>query len=161
MLAVDIKGKITRSNRVSSTAGFSVGWAQLHNLRPATRNLLPVPEALELVHAAFHVLAGRVGCGADTLDAQLEVVGVGRAQERFLVGDEVARVEIEERLIERLHAVLTGASGDGVADKARLVRIDDAITDIRGRDHYFDGGDASILSGAVHEALADDGLERG
>src|SRR5258708_31056270 len=120
MLVVDIKDKITRSNRVSSTAGFSVGWAQLHNLRPANYNLLPLSEALELVHAAFHVLSGRVGCGANTLDAQLEVVRVGRAQERFLVGDEIARVEIEERLIKGLHAVLAGASGDGVADQARL-----------------------------------------
>src|SRR5260370_30643379 len=41
-------------------------------------------EALEVGHLALHFFASGVGGGADTLDAQLEFVGVGGAREGFV-----------------------------------------------------------------------------
>src|SRR5712692_10933244 len=83
--------------------------------------ILSAGEALEVGHLALHFLAGGVGGGANPLNAQLEFVGVGGAREGFIEGDELLRVEVEERLVEGLHAVLAGASGDGVVDQARFV----------------------------------------
>src|SRR5208283_4412550 len=74
--------------------------------------------------------------------------------------DQVARVEIEERLIESLHAVLADAGGDGVADHARLVGVDDAIANVSGGDHDFDGGHTARAIGFAHQALADYGFQR-
>src|SRR6266851_8085243 len=105
-------------------------------------------EALEVGHLALHLFAGGVGGGADALGAELEFVGVGGARQSFVEGDELFGIEIEERLIEGLHTVLAGAGGDGVMDEARLVRINDAITDVRGGDHDFAGGDAAFVVGA-------------
>ena len=39
--------------------------------------------------------------------------------------------------------------------------IDDAIADVGGGDHDFDGGNAALVVGAAHQALADDGFQRG
>src|SRR5258708_26329281 len=98
---------------------------------------------------------------AKTLNAQLEFIGVGSARESFIESDELLRVEIEERLIERLHAVLAGAGGDGVVNQACFIRVDDAIADIAGGDHDFDGGNAALVVGAANETLGDDGFQRG
>jgi len=46
-------------------------------------------------------------------------------------------------------------------DEAGLVGIDDAIADVAGADHDFAGGDAAFVVGAAHEALRDDGFQRG
>ena len=87
--------------------------------------------------------------------------GLVEREQGFFEGDELLGVEIEERLIESLHAVLAGAGGDGVVDQARLVGVDDAIADVGGGDHDFDGGDAAFVVGAADEALGDDGFQRG
>src|SRR6267142_4984708 len=50
-------------------------------------------EALEVGHLRGHFLAGGVGGGANTLDAQLKFVGVGGARESFVEGDELLGVE--------------------------------------------------------------------
>jgi hypothetical protein len=118
-------------------------------------------EALEVGHLALHFLAGGVGGGADALDAQAEFVWIGRARQGLLESDELFAVQIEERLIEGLHAVLAGAGGDGVVNEASFVRVDDAIANIGGGDHDLDRGDAAGVVGAADEALRDDGLERG
>src|SRR5215469_6624301 len=118
-------------------------------------------EALEVGHLALHFLAGGVGSGTNALDAQLEFVGVRGACQSFIKGDELLGVKLEERLIKGLHAVLAGACGDGVMNQARLVGIDDAIADIRGGDHHFDSRDAALVVGAAHQALRNDGFERG
>ena len=68
-------------------------------------------------------------------------------------------IEFEERLIEGLHAVLAGAGGDGVANHARFVGVDDAIADVAGGDHDFDGGNAAGAIGFAHLALADDSFQ--
>src|SRR5258708_20965848 len=98
---------------------------------------------------------------AKTLNAQLEFIGVGSGGESLMESDELLRVEIEERLIERLHAVLAGAGGDGVVNQARFIRVDDAIADVARGDHDFDGGNAALVVGAANETLGDHGLERG
>src|SRR5579862_2011468 len=118
-------------------------------------------EALEVGHLAFHFFAGGVGRGADTLDAQLEFVGVGGADQGFIEGDELLAVKVEERLIESLHAVLGAAGGDGVVNEASLVGVDDAIADVGRGDHDFNGGDAALVVGAANEALRNDGFEGG
>src|SRR5712692_2523644 len=120
----------------------------------------PLTEALELSHRALHLLASGVGGRADALDAELELVGVGSADERLLVGDQLAGEEVAKRLVKGLHAVLAGAGGAGVVDQARLIGIDYAVADIGSSDHYLDGGNAALVVGAAHQALADDGLER-
>src|SRR6266566_3915573 len=62
-------------------------------------------EALEISHLGLHFLAGGAGGGADALDAQLEFVGVGSARQSLVDGDQLLGVQIEERLVEGLHAV--------------------------------------------------------
>src|SRR5260370_29506816 len=84
-------------------------------------------ELLVFGHGALHLFASGVGGGTDALHAQLEIVGIGCAAEGFLKADEVARIEIVERLVEGLHAVLAGAGCNGVVDPARLFRIYDSI----------------------------------
>src|SRR5437764_3649974 len=101
-----------------------------------------------LIHDA--IAAGTSQYGMQTFDQSL-----------FVDGDELLGVEIEERLIEGLHAVLAGAGGDGVVNQARFVRIDDAVTNVRGGDHDFDRGNAAFVVGAAHQALGNDGLQRG
>jgi hypothetical protein len=72
-----------------------------------------------------------------------------------------ARARASSRVIESLHAVLAGAGGDGVVDQTRFVRVDDAIADVSGGDHDFDGGDTAFVIGAANEALRNDGFQRG
>src|SRR5712692_3922349 len=118
-------------------------------------------EAFEVGHLRGHFLAGGVAGGANTLNAQLEFVGVRGARQGFVERDELLRVEIEERLIESLHAVLAGARADSVMNQARFVRVDDAVADVPGGDHDFAGGNAAIVIRAAHQALRDDRLQRG
>src|SRR5258708_1476637 len=61
----------------------------------ASPGMLSPAGAIELGHRALHFFAGGVRSGADALDTELEVVWVGRADERFFVGDELAGVEVE------------------------------------------------------------------
>src|SRR5882724_1709619 len=53
-------------------------------------------EALEVGHLPFHFFARGVGGGAYALDAELELVGVRCAQERFIECDELFGIEIEK-----------------------------------------------------------------
>jgi len=76
-------------------------------------------------------------------------------------GDELLRVEVEERLIERLHAVLAGAGGDGVMNQTRFVRVDDAIANVASGDHDFAGRDAAFVIGAANKALRDYSFQGG
>jgi len=46
-------------------------------------------------------------------------------------------------------------------NQARLVSVDNAIADVGGGDHDFDGGDAAFVIGSTNEALRNDGFERG
>src|SRR5262249_1875994 len=115
-------------------------------------------KTLEVGHLTLHLLAGGVGGRANTLNAQPELIGVGSAQERFFESDELFAVNIEERLIEGLHAVLRCGCGDGVVNEASLVGVDDAIANISGGDHDFDSGDAAFVVCAANQALGDNCL---
>ena len=93
------------------------------------------------------------------LHEELEVVraagDLGRVAER----DQAFLVQIEERLIEGLHAVEV-AFLDGVADQHGLVGVQDEVADpVRGH-HDLDGGHAASAVGAREQALRDDALER-
>src|SRR5216684_5132055 len=103
-------------------------------------------EALEIGHLRGHLFAGGVRSGANTLNAQLEFVGVGGARQGFVERDELLGVEVEERLIKGLHTVLAGAGGDGVMNQARFVRVDDAVADVTGGDHDFASGTRPLSS---------------
>src|SRR5262249_13189411 len=106
--------------------------------------LLFALEAFEVGHLVGHFFTGGVGCGTNTLNLEAEFVGVRSAEQGFFDGDELFVVEIEERLIEGLHAVLRSAGGDGVVNEASFIGVDDAIADVGGGDHNFDGGDAAF-----------------
>src|SRR6516162_11261387 len=110
-------------------------------------------EALEVSHLRGHLLASGVGGGADTLNAQLELVRIRGPHQGLVERDEFLRVQVEERLIEGLHPVLRGAGADRVVDQTGLVRVDDAVLDVRRGNHDFDGRDAALVIGAAYEAL--------
>src|SRR5262245_49285198 len=63
-----------------------------------------------------HLISGHVSGRRDALDFELELVDVARPAQRFLERDESLLIEAEDRLIERLHAVLRGAGGDRAVD---------------------------------------------
>ncbi len=69
-------------------------------------------------------------------------------------GDQPGLVELEERLVEGLHAVLAGAERDLLADVLGLLLVLDAVPDVRRRDQDLHGGHAALAVGAGHQALA-------
>src|SRR5262245_8207490 len=95
--------------------------------------LLPDPALLHLerFHGLRHFLGGHVGGGLDALDLELELVRVAGASQRLLVRDQLLLVEVEDGLVEGLHAVLRHAGGDRLVDQAGLVLVDDAVADER------------------------------
>src|SRR5947208_16234492 len=74
---------------------------------------LSAGETLQVSHLALHFLAGDVGGGPDALDARFEFVGVGSARQSLVDGDQLLGVQIEERWVEGVHAVLAGSGGRG------------------------------------------------
>src|SRR6266702_1943191 len=149
------------NEQADDTAERVIGQECILARQSPRRDGLFAGEAIEVGHLTLHFLAGGVGGGANALDAQLEFIGVGGASQSFVKSDELLGVKIEERLIERLHTVLAGAGGDSVMNQARFVRVDDAIADVAGGDHDFNGRNAALVIGAANEALRDDGLQRG
>src|SRR5688572_21776347 len=108
---------------------------------------------------ARHLLAGHVGGGRDALDLQLELVHVRRPAQGLLVGHEALLVETEDRLVERLHAVLRRPLGDGAVNEVRLLLVHDAVADECRADEDLDGGYAAAGVDLRNQALGDDGLE--
>jgi len=76
--------------------------------------------------------------------------GFDARRQRFFKRNQVACVQIVERLIERLHAVLAGAGGNRVMNQSRPYQVDDAIANVRGGDHHFNRGDAAFSVSAAH-----------
>src|SRR5512146_2466342 len=70
-----------------------------------------------------------VGGRVDPLDAQLELRRIRRVAERVLEADLLLRVEAHDRLVERLHAVLRHAVGDGARDERGLLRVAQVLAD--------------------------------
>src|SRR5439155_14566214 len=63
------------------------------------------------------------------LERDAEVVRVGRSRHRAAEIDHAVLVEVEQALVERLHAVVL-AVGDDLLDRlASLVRVHDAVED--------------------------------
>ena len=105
-----------------------------------------------------HLVAAHLGGRRDALHLQLELVDVARPAQRLFVGDETLLEQAEDRLIERLHAVLRRARGDRAVDQVRLFLVDDAVADEGGADHHFDRRRAPVAVGPRHQALRDDRL---
>src|SRR5580700_780229 len=110
--------------------------------------------AIEFADSAFHLFARRVRRRTHALNAKPELVGVRSAHQRFFQRDQSAGIEIVDRLIESLHAVLASSSRNGVADAASLIRIHDAIANESSSDHYLDGWHAPSPIPAPNQALA-------
>src|SRR6184192_543352 len=75
----------------------------------------------------LHLLARGVGGRADALHLELEVVWLAGVLEGRLISDEALGIEIVERLIEGLHAVLGDAGSESFVDSARFFGSDDAL----------------------------------
>jgi len=103
---------------------------------------LAFSHAVEFAHALFHLFSRGVGGGTDALNAQLEVVGVGRADQSLFIGDQFARIEIEERLTKVCMPYWL-VPRHRINELTASYRIDDAIADVSGCDHHFDCGDAA------------------
>ena len=58
--------------------------------------------------------------------------------------DEPLLVEAEDRLVERLHAVLRRALGDGAVNQVRLLLVDDTVADEGRRRQHLDCRDAAL-----------------
>src|SRR5258705_2080561 len=125
---------------------------------------LAAPESRDLRHPARlggggHLIAGHLRRGRNTLNLQLELVDVRRPAQRFLVRDQLLLEQVEDRLVERLHAVLRGALRDGAVDHVRLLLVHDAVADERGADQDFDGRRPPLAVHLRNQALRDDGLQ--
>ena len=82
----------------------------------------------------------------DAADLEVEVVGVGRRFPRGLVRDDPVPVELQQALVEGLHAVLRLALGDERRDLGRPLRLADAVLDRAGADEHLDGRDPALAA---------------
>src|SRR5579884_3290701 len=108
---------------------------------------------------SFHFVSRSVRRGTYSLNAQFEFVGVGRVEQSFVQRDQSLSVQVVDRLVKGLHAVLRDACGNGIANQAGLFRIDDAVADVFRRDQNFSGRHTPDAVGFAHQPLRDDGLE--
>ena len=92
----------------------------------------------------------------NALEIHLQRLGVGGLLEGLLLGDDVVLDQLEEGLVEVLHAVV-GAGLDGDVEFLEAI-LDDQLGDRGGVDHDLDGGDHGAVFSHGH-ALHDDGLE--
>src|SRR5262249_43843955 len=64
------------------------------------------------LESALHLALSHLGGRLDSLKLEFELVRVAGAAERLFHRDQLLLEELEDRLVERLHAVLRGALGD-------------------------------------------------
>src|SRR5262245_59327482 len=76
-----------------------------------------------------HLVTRKIGRRRDALDLELELVDVRSPTQRFLDGHKSLLIQVEDRLVERLHPVLRGARRDGAMDLRGSVLVDDAVAD--------------------------------
>ena len=79
----------------------------------------------------LHLLSRHRSCIRDTREPQTKFVGIGRAAKSFIEGDKARLVEVKERLVEGLHAVLRSSGRNGIADAGRLVFVKYVVADER------------------------------
>src|SRR5215210_2429886 len=108
---------------------------------------------------AFAFLRRLLRTGEDAADAHPELVGVAGVSERLFERNQTGLVEVKERLIEGLHAILSITGGDGLAYLRGLLFVDDEVAYEACRDHNLDGGHASCAARGPHQPHGDDGLE--
>src|SRR5207253_2163500 len=84
--------------------------------------------------------------GEDAADLEVEVVGVRRCFARGLVRDDAFPIELEQALVERLHAVLGLALGDERRNLRGALGFPNAVLDGAGADEDLDRGDASLAA---------------
>ena len=82
-----------------------------------------------------------------------------RPAQRFFVRDQPLLEEAEDRLVERLHAVLRRARGDRAVDQVGLFLVDDAVADEGVLIMTSTAGARPLPSMLRHQALRDDRLE--
>ena len=93
------------------------------------------------------------------LQLEAEVVGVRADREGVAEGDQAVLVEVEQALVEGLHAVVL-ALGDHLFDRVRLLGVDDAVEDAAGHHQHLGRRDAAGAVGPLEEPLAHDAPER-
>ena len=94
----------------------------------------------------------------DAAEVHLEGFGVGGFDEGFFFGNQFGFDELEERLVEGLHAFV-GAGLDGGEKFVEAVLFDE-FADGAGVEHDLDGGN-DAAGGRRHEPLADDTAQGG
>src|SRR5580658_5518831 len=109
----------------------------------------------------LHRLPRNFGGRRDALHAQLEVVGVRRVLQRSLVVDQPRLEQIPQRLIEGLHAVLRSTRRNRIANRARLLGHQHALSNVSGIDHHLDRRNAPVGIAAPHQSLTDNGPQHG
>ena len=77
-----------------------------------------------------------------------------RPAQRLLVRDQALLEQAEDRLVERLHAVLRRARGDRAVDQVGLLLVDDAVADEGGADHHLDRRRAALAVDAAASGAA-------
>src|SRR3954469_6033049 len=103
-------------------------------------------------------LAGSRAYDALAVEGDAQVVEAGGAQGGALHVDDALLDELDEVLVEGLHAVVL-AVGDDLGDVAAELWLGDALGDATVGDHDLEGGDPTFLVGAGYQPLADDALE--
>src|SRR5439155_11997054 len=99
--------------------------------------------------------------GEDGADLEVEVVGVGRRFAGGLVRDDAVAIELEQTLVEGLHAVLGLTLRDERRDLRRALGFPDAVLDGASADEDLDGRDAAFAADLRDETLRDDADDDG
>src|SRR4051812_25909509 len=99
------------------------------------------------------------GCESVALKEAEQLVGPARAGHGDLLRDDPARDEVDERLLEGLHA----AAGIGLHDRVDLLdlRLADEVPDSVVGEQDLEGGHAPLAVHSRKERLRDDSLDRG
>src|SRR5215208_4741958 len=95
------------------------------------------------IRIAFEARPGRVARTSDALDPKRELRRTGRVEHGALVRDHSARVELHQRLVEALHAVLHRALFDQIRNVEGLFHVANVVAHRRGVDQDFRGGDSA------------------
>ena len=96
--------------------------------------------------------------GVGERDAQ--VLGPGRGGQGVLEADQPVLDEIDERLLQRLHAVVL-AVAEHLLELVESDRVGDAVDDLGGAGEDLDRRRAALAVGPLQQALADDPAEGG
>src|SRR5579871_1466040 len=94
------------------------------------------------------------------LESDAEVVRVRRRRQRVPQGDQTVLEQVEQRLVEGLHAVVL-ALGDDLLNRLLVIGLEDAVEDPSRHHHDFNRRHPALAVGTLEEALAHDAFQRG